>query len=100
MVSGIFCIQLNHHLVAGDFGNNRGGGDTSHLRVTVNHIALVGDRAQRVSIHQNAIGFKPGIGNGARDGLAKSRCHANGIDALGRYVAGADRDRFLRDSGS
>ena len=77
VIFGIQGIELDHMRVARHLGNNRGGGDAGNASIAMNNIAFMVYRPQWVSIHQHAVGRKPGIGDGACNGAAPTPCRCD-----------------------
>lgn len=68
MVLGVLGVVLDHHLVTRDLGHDRRRSDAGDLGIALHHVALVGNGAQGIAIHEDAVGLKSRIGHGARDG--------------------------------
>ena len=95
MVLGVLGVVLDHHLVTRDLCHDGCRGDTGDLGIALHHVALIGNGAQGVAIHEDAVGFKSRIGHGARNGGTDSTGHAHLIDILRRDMAKTDRRRHL-----
>ena len=95
MVLGILGVVLDHHLVTRDLGHDGRRGDAGDFGIALDHVALVGNGTQRVTVHEDAVGFEPRIGHGTRNGGTDSAGHAHLIDIPRRDMAKTDRRRHL-----
>ena len=98
-VVGVEVVEGEHHAVAGDFGDDGGGGDGKGEGVAVDDAVMrEGHFGKSEGVDEGVLGGGSEGGEGARHGEAAGGGDAQGVDPVGGKGADADGEGFGADA--